>query len=123
MLLLQGSGPEASAHGRSEKLSRYGLLLIASDLPQQIRDRQSLPDTLPVPLSAVILPASIFVDQVLPHPDMAALQLITPAGNKNGFKALIAAELNGISITVPEYQWGVTNKSEEFLKLTPVGKV
>eukprot|EP00270_Netrium_digitus_P006149 TRINITY_DN183_c0_g1_i2.p1 TRINITY_DN183_c0_g1~~TRINITY_DN183_c0_g1_i2.p1 ORF type:complete len:445 (-),score=167.06 TRINITY_DN183_c0_g1_i2:397-1731(-) len=52
-----------------------------------------------------------------------ALKLFTSPGNKNGFKALIASEFVSIPIEIPPFQWGVTNKSEEFLKLTPIGKI
>lgn len=51
------------------------------------------------------------------------LQLYTYPNNKNAFKALIAAEYVGAKIELPAFQMGVTNKSPEFLKLNPFGKV
>jgi elongation factor 1-gamma len=50
-----------------------------------------------------------------------ALVIHTPVGNnqKNVFKALIAAEYVGVKIEQIE----VTNKTPEFLKLNPLGKV
>lgn len=53
-----------------------------------------------------------------------ALVLHTYKGNKGAYKALIAAEYTGVQIEVPsDFQMGVTNKSPEFLKLNPIGKV
>lgn len=44
--------------------------------------------------------------------------------NKNAYKALIAAEYVGVKVnTTPTFEMGVTNKSPEFLKLNPYGKV
>eukprot|EP00271_Cylindrocystis_brebissonii_P007679 TRINITY_DN2127_c0_g1_i1.p1 TRINITY_DN2127_c0_g1~~TRINITY_DN2127_c0_g1_i1.p1 ORF type:complete len:464 (-),score=112.20 TRINITY_DN2127_c0_g1_i1:1035-2378(-) len=54
---------------------------------------------------------------------MATLKLYTFPGNKNSFKALIAAEYVGVKIDVPPFKWGETNVSPEFLKLTPIGKI
>jgi Glutathione S-transferase, N-terminal domain len=52
------------------------------------------------------------------------LKLYTYPGNKNAFKALIAAQYVGVDIDVPsDFQMGVTNKTPEFLKLNPNGKV
>ena len=52
------------------------------------------------------------------------LKLYTYPGNKNAFKALIAAQYVGVDIEVPsDFQMGVTNKTPEFLKLNPNGKV
>lgn len=51
------------------------------------------------------------------------LKLYTYPGNKNAFKALIAAEYVGASIDVPAFNMGVDNKKPEFLKLNPNGKV
>ena len=50
------------------------------------------------------------------------LKLYTYPGNKNAFKALIAAEYVGASIDVPAFNMGVDNKKPEFLKLNPNGK-
>lgn len=43
--------------------------------------------------------------------------------NKNAQKALIAAEYAGLTIEEPAFEYGVTNKTAEFKKLTPIGKV
>ena len=53
-----------------------------------------------------------------------ALTLITQPGNKNSFKSLIAAQYAGVVLTVPEgFEFGKTNRTPEFLKLNPNGKV
>jgi hypothetical protein len=52
----------------------------------------------------------------------AAQKLWTYGGSKNAAKALIAAEYNGVKITCPPFEMGVTNKDEKFLKLNPLGK-
>lgn len=49
--------------------------------------------------------------------------LYTYPGNPRAFKALIAAELNGLTIDVPEFTFGVTNRTEDFLNKFPMGKV
>ena len=47
-----------------------------------------------------------------------------PKVNKNVYKALVAAEYVGVKVeTVPDFQMGVSNKTPEFLKLNPMGKV
>ncbi|KAK9834888.1 hypothetical protein WJX81_006700 [Elliptochloris bilobata] len=51
------------------------------------------------------------------------LKLYTYPGNKNAFKALIAAQYVGTKIEVPSFSMGVDNKKPEFLKLNPNGKV
>ena len=52
------------------------------------------------------------------------LKLYTYPNNKNAYKALIAAQYAGVKIEVPsDFQMGVTNKTPEFLKLNPHGKV
>ncbi|KAM1023789.1 hypothetical protein PS1_045002 [Malus domestica] len=44
--------------------------------------------------------------------------------NKNGYKALIVAEYSGVKVELaPNFEMGVTNKTPEFLKLNPIGKV
>lgn len=44
--------------------------------------------------------------------------------NKNAFKALIAAEYSGVKVElVKNFEMGVSNKSPEFLKMNPIGKV
>lgn len=53
-----------------------------------------------------------------------ALVLYAGNTNKNGFKALIAAEYSGVNIElVKNFEMGVSNKSPEFLKMNPIGKV
>ncbi|RZC54014.1 hypothetical protein C5167_012866 [Papaver somniferum] len=55
---------------------------------------------------------------------MAPLMLYGPLPNKNAFKALIAAEYSGVDVeVVKDFEWGVMNKSPEFLKMNPIGKV
>ncbi len=54
---------------------------------------------------------------------MTGLKLYTYPNNKNAWKALIAAEYVGAKIEVPAFEMGKTNKSPEFLKLNPNGKV
>ncbi|XP_042446128.1 elongation factor 1-gamma-like [Zingiber officinale] len=44
--------------------------------------------------------------------------------NKNAFKTLIAAEYTGVQVELAKnFEMGVTNKSPEFLKMNPIGKV
>ncbi|KAL6561958.1 hypothetical protein OROGR_002965 [Orobanche gracilis] len=44
--------------------------------------------------------------------------------NKNAWKALIAAEFYGVKVEmVKEFQMGLSNKTPEFLKMNPMGKV
>lgn len=44
--------------------------------------------------------------------------------NKNAYKAFIAAEYNGVKLDLsPDFTMGVTNKSPEYLKMNPIGKV
>ncbi|KAL6176638.1 hypothetical protein ACLB2K_053271 [Fragaria x ananassa] len=46
------------------------------------------------------------------------------SNNKNGYKALIAAEYSGVKVElVKDFQMGVSNKTPEFLKINPIGKV
>ncbi|XP_071715388.1 elongation factor 1-gamma 2-like [Rutidosis leptorrhynchoides] len=54
------------------------------------------------------------------------MALIIHAGkqNKNVYKALIAAEYVGVEVKmVDSFEMGVSNKSPEFLKMNPIGKV
>lgn len=54
------------------------------------------------------------------------MALVLHAGNtnKNAFKALIAAEYSGVRVElVKNFEMGVSNKSPEFLKMNPIGKV
>ncbi|KAL5553975.1 hypothetical protein UlMin_041376 [Ulmus minor] len=44
--------------------------------------------------------------------------------NKNAFKALIVAEYTGVKIEVSEnFEIGVSNKTPEFIKMNPLGKI
>lgn len=44
--------------------------------------------------------------------------------NKNCFKALIAAEYSGVHVElVKNFEMGVSNKTPEYLKMNPIGKV
>ncbi|PIA44196.1 hypothetical protein AQUCO_01700069v1 [Aquilegia coerulea] len=54
------------------------------------------------------------------------MALVLHAGNtnKNAFKALIAAEYSGVQVKLVEnFEMGVSNKTPEFLKMNPIGKV
>ncbi|KAL3830339.1 hypothetical protein ACJIZ3_019141 [Penstemon smallii] len=53
-----------------------------------------------------------------------ALVLHATGDNKNAFKALIAAEYCGVKIELAkDFQMGVSNKTPEFIKMNPIGKV
>nr|MCH1923042.1 glutathione S-transferase N-terminal domain-containing protein [Shewanella ferrihydritica] len=53
-----------------------------------------------------------------------ALVLHAGSGNTNAFKALIAAEYSGVKVElVKNFQMGVSNKTPEFLKMNPIGKI
>ncbi|KAL5096253.1 hypothetical protein RYX36_000580 [Vicia faba] len=53
-----------------------------------------------------------------------ALILHAASANKNVFKTLIAAEYVGVNVQLaPDFQMGVSNKTPQFLKLNPIGKV
>lgn len=52
-----------------------------------------------------------------------AYTLHTYSGNPKVFKILIAAQYNGVTIDIPHFDMGVTNKSKAFLKMNPMGKV
>ncbi|KAA8536597.1 hypothetical protein F0562_029075 [Nyssa sinensis] len=53
-----------------------------------------------------------------------ALVLHSGNTNKNAFKALIAAEYSGIKVElVQNFEMGVSNKTPEFIKMNPIGKV
>jgi len=54
---------------------------------------------------------------------MSALTLYTFPTNFRAFKALIAAEYSGLSIDVPAFTMGKDNTTDEFLKMSPMGKV
>ena len=52
------------------------------------------------------------------------LQVIHSTSNKNVYKAQIVADYIGVKLElVDNFEFGVTNKTEEFLKLNPFGKV
>ena len=50
-------------------------------------------------------------------------KLYTYAGNKDGFKALIAAQYANVNIDIPPFRMGVDNKSDDFYKMSPRGQV
>ncbi|KAF6147834.1 hypothetical protein GIB67_014414 [Kingdonia uniflora] len=53
-----------------------------------------------------------------------ALVLYAANTNKNAFKTLIAAEYSSVDVKLIEnFEMGVTNKTPEFLKMNPIGKV
>ncbi|CAN1126985.1 Elongation factor 1-gamma 2 [Linum perenne] len=55
---------------------------------------------------------------------MAPLVLHGGNTNKNVFKALIAAEYSGVKVDlVKNFEMGVSNKTPEFLKMNPIGKI
>uniref|UniRef100_A0A2H1VZ97 Elongation factor 1-gamma n=1 Tax=Spodoptera frugiperda TaxID=7108 RepID=A0A2H1VZ97_SPOFR len=65
--------------------------------------------------------AAIFLSEV---PTMAAGVLYTYPENFRAYKALIAAQYSGADVKVaPNFVFGETNKSAEFLKKFPAGKV
>lgn len=43
--------------------------------------------------------------------------------NANTFKAMVTAQYAGVKVEFAPFEMGVTNKSPEFLKLNPIGKV
>ncbi|KAJ9687626.1 hypothetical protein PVL29_016204 [Vitis rotundifolia] len=54
------------------------------------------------------------------------MALVLHAGkmNKNAYKTLIAAEYSGIKVELAQnFEMGVSNKTPEFLKMNPIGKV
>jgi len=53
----------------------------------------------------------------------AVTTLYSYPSNKNAYKALIAAEYAGIKIECPDFRMGVDNRSEDFLRKFPLGKV
>ncbi|XP_050237187.1 elongation factor 1-gamma-like [Mercurialis annua] len=53
-----------------------------------------------------------------------ALVLHASNNNKNAYKALIAAEYSGVKVELAaNFEMGVSNKTPEFLKMNPIGKV
>lgn len=53
-----------------------------------------------------------------------ALVLHATKTNKNALKALIVGEYVGVEVKMPEnFEMGVSNKTPEFLKMNPIGKV
>lgn len=53
-----------------------------------------------------------------------ALILHAGNGNNNAWKALIAAEYSGVKVELAkDFQMGVSNKTPEFLKMNPMGKI
>ncbi|CAA2996317.1 elongation factor 1-gamma-like, partial [Olea europaea subsp. europaea] len=50
--------------------------------------------------------------------------LHTSSTNKNGFKALIAAEFSDVKIElVKNFEMDISNKTTEFLKMNHIGKI
>ncbi|CAN0872535.1 Elongation factor 1-gamma 2 [Linum grandiflorum] len=55
---------------------------------------------------------------------MAPLVLHAAKTNKNSYKTLIVAEYSGLKVDLVEnFEMGVSNKTPEFLKMNPIGKV
>ncbi|KAM7251472.1 hypothetical protein ACFE04_023355 [Oxalis oulophora] len=55
---------------------------------------------------------------------MAPLVLHAGKTNKNSYKTLIAAEYSGVDVKLVEnFEMGVSNKTPEFIKMNPIGKV
>ncbi|KAF4359092.1 hypothetical protein F8388_005201 [Cannabis sativa] len=53
-----------------------------------------------------------------------ALVLHSWSFNKNAYKALIVAEYTGVKVELAaDFEMGVTNKTHEFIKMNPIGKV
>nr|AIZ68134.1 translation elongation factor 1-gamma [Albuca bracteata] len=53
-----------------------------------------------------------------------ALVLHSTSDNKNAWKSLIAAEYSGVQVElVKDFQMGVSNKTPEFIKMNPLGKI
>lgn len=50
-------------------------------------------------------------------------KLYTYPNNKNAYKAIIAAEINKVKLELPQFEFGVTNKTDKFVKLNPFAKV
>lgn len=49
--------------------------------------------------------------------------LFTYPGNPKAFKILIAAQYNGVEVSIPDFNMGKENKSKAFLAKNPLGKV
>ncbi|GFQ00582.1 elongation factor 1-gamma 2 [Phtheirospermum japonicum] len=55
---------------------------------------------------------------------LSLLKVLHSSENKNAFKALIAAEFNGVKVELKkDFQMGVSNKTPEFIKMNPIGKI
>jgi len=52
-----------------------------------------------------------------------SLTLYAPKAGERAWKALIAANYTGVTINVPPFEMGVDNKTPEFLKKNPLGKI
>lgn len=51
-------------------------------------------------------------------------QVLHSKQNKNTNKTLIVSEFNGVKVELTkDFQMGVTNKTPEFIKMNPIGKV
>ncbi|XP_010030200.2 elongation factor 1-gamma [Eucalyptus grandis] len=50
--------------------------------------------------------------------------VVHATSNKNVYKALIAAEYTGVKVELaPNFEMGVSNKTPEFIKMNPIGKI
>ncbi len=58
-----------------------------------------------------------------PTPVCPLQTLYSFAGDFRAFKALIAAQYNGVDIATPEFDLATDGKKEEFLAKSPLGKV
>jgi len=55
---------------------------------------------------------------------MSSMKLLTYPGDFRAFKCLVAAEFNGLKVdTDKDFKAGVSNKTPEFLAMSPMGKV
>lgn len=56
---------------------------------------------------------------------LSSMQVLHAAKtNKNTYKTLIAAEYSGVRVELaPDFEMGVSNKTPEFIKMNPIGKV
>jgi len=87
-------------------------------------EASSIRDSVPAATVACILAAAKLDRVAAATMAQPKLKLYTYPGNKNAYKALIAAEYVGAKIDVPsDFQMGTDNKKPEFLKLNPNGKV
>lgn len=74
-------------------------------------------------VEAVTVPGDINICRQSICPVIMTFKLWSPPGNKNAYKAQIAAKYVGVKLEQPSMEMGKTNKTPEFLKLNPFGKV